>query len=866
MEAKIYIPDEAVYATDFYTDSFDFTEVYYNALEPADNSCRITIPFNEELSDKLKISGDKDIKIEVKKDDGANLITGFLRKSYAFEKTQRHQGIALEIVSPSHLLKINLTDGFYLMNNTVAQIANRLLNEAGFPSSSIALNAVVNIFTVEAGEEIYSVLKQLLFEHEHAFDFDANGNFILCPLFNKPAGDITQHFNGHNIREKLTQEITEKTYEDITTNWSSSEYYTNVLLYENTEGRNAAHPDGCQIEVYPNSYLFGNEWNLLDYDSALGTVVWADSVSVNDEYNTDIKADWPLSVTRPVENRGKSARLQIRNNSSSAAAFVERLRIRGNAYIEIPGQRNRVPGKGKSLSIDLKYNHNPSLIDALTRNIAEYYRYARFTVSLKSDEDYPLGSFAVVTEEAMGTVKGRIVAKKHKWREPIEYAIEAMEAYNPVEDMEVLRKSSSKMNNVLAVPPDITPPSDPTITNILQNGDGSISVAFNPSTDDESGVNYYNVYRSESGAETGTRETPAVVLSLGHTGSAITFTDHATNNNVWYFYQITAVDRANNESGKSNELHAKSLVTDPPQSPFILRAVAGTDGIAISILLNDDTSAFENNISAHAFFRLQISKNNGASYSDLGKFQGSYYLWKYDIGSITSSYLKSLRFRAYSFNIFNVETPAPIMLENNKVSFSSKMGPPFTPDESDFTVKMTVPANGAMSLPKGWYLVKAVGGGGGAGGGGGGGGGGVGGLNSSGSSTLNDPRPGYDGKSGQDGKDGGTSGISLNTSGINIFAYGGAGGKGGQGGEKGEKYGGDGGGKGSQGQDGQKSGKAEKIFYLSTTETAVLFTGLGGAGGNGGEGGKAPFGTGGAGGAGGGPENDGEQGKPGKKN
>jgi hypothetical protein len=128
MEAKIYIPNEAVYTTDFYIDSFDYTEVYYSALEPADNSARITIPFNEELSDKLKISGDKDIKIEIKKDDGANLITGFLRKSYSFEKTQRHQGIALEVVSPSYLLKINLTTGFYLTNNTVSQIVNRLLS------------------------------------------------------------------------------------------------------------------------------------------------------------------------------------------------------------------------------------------------------------------------------------------------------------------------------------------------------------------------------------------------------------------------------------------------------------------------------------------------------------------------------------------------------------------------------------------------------------------------------------------------------------------------------------------------------------------------------------------------------------------
>jgi hypothetical protein len=854
MEAKIYIPDNLTYTTDFYIDSFDYTEVYYNALEPADNSCRITIPFNEELSDKLKIFGDKDIKIEIKKDNGTNLITGYLRKSYSFEKTQRHQGIALEIVSPSYLLKINLTTGFYLTNNTISQIVNRLLNEAGFPNSSIVLNTVIRIFTVEAGEEIYSVLKQLLFEYEYTFDFNADGNFVLYPLFNKPVGNILQHFNGFNIREKLIQELNEKTYEDITTNWSTSEYYTNVLLYENTEGRNAAHPDGCQIEVYPNSYLFGNEWNVLNYDSFLGTVVWVDSISVNDNYNTDIKADWPLLVTRPVENLGKSAKLQIKNTSTSAAAFVDRLRIRGNAYIEIPDQINRVPGKGKALNINIRFNHNSILIDSLTKKIAEYYKYARFTVSLKSDEDYPLGSFVVIVEDAMGTVKGRIISKKYKLRQPIEYTIESIEEYSPIENVEVLRKASTKMNNLLAVPPDITPPTNPTITNIAQNADGSISITFNPSSDNESGVNYYNVYRCESSTATGTKETPTVILSLEHTGSPITFIDHSTNNSVWYFYQITAVDKANNESGKSNELSASSKVTEHPKTPYLIKAEADQDGVDVLIFIRNDadSTSFKNEISETLYFRLQNSYNNGVTWNELGKIQGNTYFWKYESSFIVNTEnLNKLKFRAFGWNMFNIENTIPIEMMNHQVKHNlANIPPPYNPPKEIFTelilelvIENEYPYKYTsliekINLLKGWYyVICSAGGAGGSGGGGGGGG------------TWGKGAGATGATGGKGGK--GQNSFLVNDD-ISIIANGGEGYEGGVGGSGG---GGGGIGKpstsgnsGESGVGGQDGGYIEMSFFKSKDETdkninntitksTTIQAGSAGYAGNGGSGG-----------------------------
>jgi hypothetical protein len=839
MEARIYIPDGQTYTTDFFIDSFQYTEVYYNNLKPADNSCRITVPFSESLADDLKLKIDKDIKAQIKNNDGTNFFTGYVRKTVSFEKGQRHQPIALEIVSPSYLLKKELSEGIMLKNNSVSNIVTELLSKVGFSNnSSLVISYIVPFFLAEAGENLYDIVTQLLFEFGYTFSFDADGNVVIYDLFNQPAGTtITQHFNGYTIIGSLTQDVKENTYNNITVKWSTAQYYTNLLLYENTEGRNAAHPDGCQLRVNPNAYLFGNEWNILEYDSALGTVVWVDDISVNDSGNTDIKADYPLVVTRPVENLGKSARLQIRNSSTSAAGFVDRLRIRGNAYIEETGQIAREPGDGKAKTYEAKYNHDEALIDALAKKIAEYYKYAQFTCKILSYENYPLGSFVIIVEDLMGTVKGRIIKKQYQLNEPISYTIESIDEYDPVENVEIIKKASSKMNNLLAVPPDLTSPTIPKITAIQALNDGTIQVTFNPSSDHESGMNYYNVYRSESTTPSGDVDHPTCILSLQHTGAEITFVDHTTQNHIYYTYQITAMDKANNESVKSDSGTAQSSISDKPTSPYLIKAEAISDGISINIFVYGDTTVFENTITNTTFFRLQVSMDTGVSWIDIGKIQGNYYLWKWpESFSITSNNVNKLKFRAFSWNMFNVENNIPIGMMNHKVRFNAaSLGPPYIPEDSLFT-ELVANTSGSVTLTRGWYklILKGAGGG-------GGGGGGKGGTGKRTSvwvfGVAVNGADGSSGGSGKAGAQGGDSFIILQSSKTTITAYGGKPGIGGEGGHggagKGEMVGLPGQ-PGSNGSPGDPGGYASTVFFNNEFTQGTLKVGTGGDGGSGG--------------------------------
>jgi hypothetical protein len=374
-------------------DSYQKTEVYHNNLRGADNSLRLTVPFNEDFSDKLKQNVSKDIKAEVINQDDTTDFAGYLRKNFKIEKQKRPQPIALEIVNPSFILKkpLGRDNAFVLQEKTVTQICNAVLEKAGFTNNSaITISNIIPFFRADEEEQYYTILSDLLFEYGYTFDFDNSGGFVILPLFNKPTGTPTQVFNKNNIRSSLEQKIEEqKNSSNISLEWSTLTKYERVTIYENIEGRYAAYPDGCNLAVYPQKYLFGNQNNLIDYDSSLGEVVWVD------EIYQDFRTPYPLTVER-CENNGKSCVLSIKN-TGNITAYVTKLHILGDAYIKVEGQRTRSPASGEEKVYELKYNHDSAVIDQLAKNIAEYNLYSNLKISLQSEDDYSVGSFVVIT-------------------------------------------------------------------------------------------------------------------------------------------------------------------------------------------------------------------------------------------------------------------------------------------------------------------------------------------------------------------------------------------------------------------------------------------------------------------------------------
>jgi hypothetical protein len=102
-------------------------------------------------------------------------------------------------------------------------------------------------------------------------------------------------------------------------------------------------------------------------------------------------------------------------------------------------------------------------------------------------------------------------------------------------------------NTVSAVGPiDNIAPSVPTNLSGKTNGPRLISLVWTPSTDNSLFVDHYNVYRTKAGVPYGT--------TAYSTSSYPTFDDNNLEAGVTYQYNISAVDGAGNESGKSSSV------------------------------------------------------------------------------------------------------------------------------------------------------------------------------------------------------------------------------------------------------------------------------------------------------------------------
>ncbi|MGA1865725.1 MAG: fibronectin type III domain-containing protein [bacterium] len=110
--------------------------------------------------------------------------------------------------------------------------------------------------------------------------------------------------------------------------------------------------------------------------------------------------------------------------------------------------------------------------------------------------------------------------------------------------------------------PDETPPSVPAgVTATADNEESQITVSWSASTDDDSGVAGYNVFRGAEKIREGTTETSLV--------------DSGLDPETQYCYQVSALDYAGNESGKSASVCATTPAGPPPDVSELINEARG---------------------------------------------------------------------------------------------------------------------------------------------------------------------------------------------------------------------------------------------------------------------------------------------------
>lgn len=163
---------------------------------------------------------------------------------------------------------------------------------------------------------------------------------------------------------------------------------------------------------------------------------------------------------------------------------------------------------------------------------------------------------------------------------------------------------------------DTTPPSAPTALSLDEATDTTVTISWNPSTDD-TGVTSYGIFRDGA-------------LLVGTTPGT-TFQDTALSPSTQYSYEIVANDAAGNASSRSLPLVVTTtdpvIDTDPPSVPSGLSAPLTTDA---SIALIWTASSDDVGVAGYDIWRdgTVVGTTSLNNYVDMGLSAGTSYLYE----------------------------------------------------------------------------------------------------------------------------------------------------------------------------------------------------------------------------------------------
>jgi hypothetical protein len=662
MKLTFYWPNNnAVQDNEFIIGDYSYTQCYYNELRPADNYVNVSIPWNTDTANKLRLLKDDNIKAVITDDGGAPVFTGYIDDGTDFTKTQTLQPIGFKLINQSFLLRRTVGETFAIKNKTVSQILTQLLTRLNIAYSGTEVANIVPILVVNEDDEYYDVIDTLLFEYGHTFDFNNAGIFVVLPVFNQPPASVSDIFDGGNIRSAVRQTVNKRQYDYIKVKFSEVRVNTNDLLYNDTDEKSV--PARCYFgheEETGQGQIVDIGAVHAEYASSKGDLIWADVDPDNLTFRTSPASAFVIEktgtftsdVSTTLGNKGTSYAFRARNNTNGVAKIKE-IKAIGTSYT-----RNAAFEVSKTGSLlneyESKYLQRKNDASSFAKNLANYYRYSSIKLSLDSYTDYKYGSFVKVTETGIGEIKARIVRKTYKLNNPISYELESVTDFEPADITQESTWGNNSTNDA-GRGPDITPPTAPSNLTLSLRDDGRVVGSFTASTDEGSDVNYYSVFR----------KTPDMPYKSVITLSAeiTNFVDESAINGMSYTYKVHAADNHGNVSNPSNEASIGTVTIGRPYAPAFAEANAFNDYITVSV--TPPTLAQDNrDIYTPAEYKIQISKNGGTTYTDTvitANTSYDYYFDRQADGYPEKNALDNYRFRIYSVNIFgNISANAVI--------------------------------------------------------------------------------------------------------------------------------------------------------------------------------------------------------------
>lgn len=419
MYIVLSLPNGTTLNTDIVRSSYQYTECLYNDLSPVDNSVKCTIPYSVDLTNALQGYINDYIAATLKDDDGTAIFTGYVRKQASMSKTTKNNDIAIELVPPSVLLNENYGQNTSFINRSMNTVISSLISTK-LPNSTVinCPDVTVQICKVGESDNVKTVITDLLFERGYTWTFNAAGVFTCVKLFGMQPSTIGQTFSdgqSGNMYGSYNQDVKERQYDSICAEFKEIAYKENQVIFDDTSTK----------KLGAGGWLFGNpNGGYLKYDcDGVQSVEYIENASVS------VIATRSYSVT--FENLYTKGKI-ILHDTSSNPNTISNIKVTGSGYFVTATSKAKSSNGKKEKTYNVKYLFNRALIEALVKDINDYYRYSATKLTLKSSSDFALGSYCNVVSEGAGQYTARIIRKTHTaTSDLITYELESVSSYTP---------------------------------------------------------------------------------------------------------------------------------------------------------------------------------------------------------------------------------------------------------------------------------------------------------------------------------------------------------------------------------------------------------------------------------------------------
>lgn len=320
-------------------------------------------------------------------------------------------------------------------------------------------------------------------------------------------------------------------------------------------------------------------------------------------------------------------------NRGEVDANLYALAIRADAWYA-DTECSVIAGKeGTLYTMECEYIYSSGDADALAKLLGKYFLSPCYKMTAQAEKKILPGTMVEFSTGLSGFTKTALVVSaqydyaKELWTYTlIGYGgaaeLDIRRVQSVASNVPVLSEIAAVKKEVESLPgADTTPPSVPVITSLSGDDYGNAHLVFSPSKDTGSGMSRYNIYRRYEGGAS----TYQFAGSVPHDPAApqLAWDDMTARKNTKYYYRVTAVDKAGNESGVSNGASFTSTVRISPRPPESLSASAAEFNVRLT------WQPFQSADAAlrAAHHEVELSRDGGATWTKLADAYERYDYW-----------------------------------------------------------------------------------------------------------------------------------------------------------------------------------------------------------------------------------------------